>query len=238
MIKPKIVVVIPTYNEVENIGIIINKLNLLELNLGFIIVDDSSPDGTADKAIEISRLLDGTFFRVIRRERKSGIAKAYIQGFTEAINSGADIIIQMDADLSHPPEKIKDLVIELNEFDVVIASRYISEGGTDKEYGIFRLLLSKYSNFFIRIFLGIKVFDITSGYKGYKSEVLKQIDFKKIISTGYIFQSEMIFECNKKNFKMKEIPYVFRSRNFGNSKLTIKIIIEAVYKLFLISLKK
>ena len=108
MITPKIIVVIPTYNEVENIGIIINELNLLELNLGFIIVDDSSPDGTADKAIEISRLLDGTFFRVIRRERKSGIAKAYIQGFTEAINSGADIIIQMDADLSHPPEKIKD----------------------------------------------------------------------------------------------------------------------------------
>ena len=187
MITPKIIVVIPTYNEVENIGIIINELNLLELNLGFIIVDDSSPDGTADKAIEISRLLDGTFFRVIRRERKSGIAKAYIQGFTEAINSGADIIIQMDADLSHPPEKIKDLVIELNEFDVVIASRYIPDGGTDKEYGIFRLLLSKYSNFFIRVFLGIKVFDITSGYKGYKSAVLKQIDFKKLYRQDIFF---------------------------------------------------
>ena len=233
-----IVVIIPTYNEIENIDLVINKLKSIDKKLRLIIVDDSSADGTALKAKEIAKKSDKGFIKVIQRNRKMGLGTAYIRGFTEALKSNAQIVIQMDADLSHPPHKLDDFINILKNYDVVIGSRYISGGGIDPKCGILRILLSKFSNFLIRKILGVKIIDVTSGFKAYRREVLEKIQLDKFLSSGFIFQSEIIFECYRENFKMKEIPYFFESRNFGESKLSFGVIFEALIKLILIRLKK
>ncbi|GIT16762.1 MAG: hypothetical protein CM1200mP38_4190 [Dehalococcoidia bacterium] len=230
--KNSIFVVIPTFNEAENISELTSRLINLDLtNLRIIFIDDNSPDGTSEAIKRVSEKFETNKIQLIRRARKSGLGSAYIEGFTSALNQGAEIIVQMDADLSHKPEYVKELINHLTNNDCVVGSRYIEGGGLDKNWDFKRKMLSSIANFGIRLAAGIKTHDATSGFKAYRSESLKQIDFSTIQSNGFGFQAEIAFIMEHKNFRIKEYPITFFDRLRGDSKMSINIIFEALWRL-------
>ncbi len=217
-------IVIPTYNEAENIEKLIQQIFALNINqLNIIIVDDNSTDGTGQLADKLSQHYPIT---VIHRQGKLGLGSAYIAGFKKAFSLGAEIVFEMDADFSHNP---KDLPIMINTikqgYDVVIGSRRI-QGGNVKGWSWWRNLQSQAAMNFAKIILNLKTKDLTAGYRGYRVKTLQQINLDNIKSNGYAFQEEMIYLCEKFNFKIKEIPVTFIDRQFGKSKLGLKDIIE------------
>ncbi|MFH1564692.1 MAG: polyprenol monophosphomannose synthase [bacterium] len=221
-----IFIIIPTYNEKENIENLINKIFGFNIaNLNILIVDDNSPDGTG----KIVRGLVEKYknhLRLIQRSKKMGIGNAYICGFKYAIEKNADLIFEMDADFSHDPKYIPNFIEEIkNGNNVVIGSRKI-KGGKIEGWNLERKFMSLGAMFFARIILGIKTKDVTSGYRCYKKKALLQINLDKIKSNGYAFQEEMIYLCEKKGFKIKEIPITFIDRKLGKSKLGHKDIFE------------
>jgi len=218
------IVIIPTYNEKENIEILIREILSLNLSLDILVIDDNSPDGTG----QILRNLKSKIgqLQVIHRDQKSGLASAYLKGFHYALAQGYDYIFQMDADLSHQPKFLPLLWEKLQENDLVIGSRYI-EGGGIVGWPWYRLFLSRFASFYARTILGVSIHDFTGGFNGYKREVLAKIDFDKIISQGYAFLLELKYKAVKKGFKAKEIPIVFIERRQGKSKISKRIIWEA-----------
>ena len=175
--EKNVAVIVPTYNEAENIPALSRRLSALDIeNLRLIIVDDNSPDGTADVAKSVESEFKGSI-DVISRESKQGLGTAYIAGFSHALDQDADFIIQMDADLSHSPEYIPAFLEELSDNDVVVGSRYIKGGGVDKSWTLKRRLLSSWGNIFIRSITGVKVKDVTSGFKAYRRDALGKLDF-------------------------------------------------------------
>ncbi|MCG8341051.1 MAG: polyprenol monophosphomannose synthase [Cytophagales bacterium] len=222
-------VIIPTYNERENIVSLIKAIFSLSTNFHLLIVDDASPDGTA----QIVKKLISTYpdrLHLICREEKWGLGTAYVEGFKFALKNGYDYILQMDADFSHDP---KDLVRLYNtckaeNYDLVIGSRYIS-GVNVVNWPIGRVLLSYFASFFVRFITGLPIMDTTAGFKCYTKEVLETIDLDKIQFIGYGFQVEMLFLAWKYGFKLKEIPIVFTDRVRGVSKMSKSIISEAVF---------
>lgn len=229
----KATIIIPTYNESENIPNLIEKLNVLnerirhECELKIIFVDDNSPDKTVD-AIEEERA-NATFdIQVIKREGKLGLGTAYIRGFQEAIGQGAKYIIQMDADLSHDPITIQRMLEELQLNDFVIGSRYI-RGGQLPPWSPLRKLISKGGNLYSRIVLGFDIHDYTGGFNAYNRKVLESIDLDKITSNGYSFQIEMKYRSKQNNYCFKEVPIHFHDRTKGQSKFSSKIFFEAMF---------
>ncbi|HEX55445.1 MAG: polyprenol monophosphomannose synthase [Candidatus Altiarchaeales archaeon] len=216
MISP----IIPTYNERENIKVLIPEIfkvfeeNGIEGNL--IIVDDNSPDGTA---LEVKKLEEKYPITLIKRNKKLGIGSAYTTGFKLALERKADIVFEMDADLSHNPREIPNFVKNLNKYDVVIGSRYV-KGGKIDGWSLWRKIISRGANSIARIMLGLNIRDITSGYRAYKSEVLESIELDKIKSNGYAFQAEILFMAKENGFRIKEIPIEFIDRRKGKSKLS------------------
>jgi len=223
----KSLVIIPTYNEIENISSIIKAVLQKKENFHILIVDDKSPDGTAER---VKELIQGHKNRLFleQRDKKLGLGSAYIHGFKWAIKNNYDYIFEMDADFSHNPDDLPRLLENCvtDGSDVCIGSRYVP-GGKILNWPKNRYLLSYYASFYVRIILGINIKDTTAGFKCYSRKVLEKIDLDNIWFVGYAFQIEMKFSAIKHGFIVNEIPIVFKDRELGNSKMNISIFQEA-----------
>jgi dolichol-phosphate mannosyltransferase len=219
-------IIIPTYNEAENINRVVKGIFDQALPLDVLVVDDASPDGTGDVVEEMrageSRL------HLLRRGGKMGLGSAYLDGMRWALERSYDWIFEMDADLSHDPKYLPDLFWALKETDLVIGSRYI-KGVNVVNWPLTRLLLSWYANLYARVITGLPVQDCTSGFKGFRRRVLESIDFNKVRSDGYAFQIEMVFRAWKAGFRVVEVPIVFVDRRSGVSKMSQGVVWEAIW---------
>jgi len=223
----KTLVVIPTYNEIENIEKIILKLMSVDEGIHALIVDDNSPDGTGSRADDLMSSCRGRV-HVIHRPHKMGMGRAYVDGFKWALKRGYELICEMDADFSHDPDDVKRLLGNMNICDLCIGSRYVRDAGV-VNWPIWREILSRSANFYVKAITGMPVFDGTAGFKCYKKEVLDNIDLDNIRSEGYAFQIEMHYKTWKKGFKIIEIPIIFTERRQGRSKMSRQIIFEAFF---------
>ena len=230
-----IIVIIPTYNEAENIQQIIEGVFSLGINASCLVIDDNSPDGTA-RLVEALKVRY-TNLHLITREKKLGFHSAYIEFFNYSLKSGYNTVVQMDADLSHQPADIPSLVSLLDKYDLVIASRYIKGGGV-LNWPLQRVLLSRLANLFAKTLLGIPINDLTSGFKAMKRGVLENINFSGIASKGYAFQIEMCLRAFRKNISIIEYPIIFQGRRKEKSKMSAGVILEAILKVLFLSFKR
>lgn len=219
------IVIIPTFNELDNVRKLIPFLLDNYKDLDILIVDDNSPDGTAGYVKEMST--QNNRVRIIERPRKMGLGTAYVAGFNYMLQNGYDYAFQMDADFSHDPKEIANFLEAIKEYDLVIGSRYIN-GVNVINWPMQRLLLSYFANKYTQLVTGIPVHDATGGFKCFRRKVLEAIDLSKIKSNGYSFQIEMNFKAWKAGFRIKEIPIIFIDRVMGNSKMSKKIVREAI----------
>jgi len=222
----KAIVIVPTYNEADNIESLIEKILSVDNSLNVLVVDDNSPDGTAEIVKKITE--KDVRVHLIQRAGKLGLGTAYIEGFKYALANGFEAIFEMDADFSHNPEDIPRFLEALKDADLVIGSRYLT-GVNVVNWPLRRLVLSYFANLYTRIITGMPVRDATGGYKCFRAEALKQIDLNKVKTNGYGFQIEMNFRFWAKGFRIKEIPIIFIDRRNGVSKMNKKIIFEAVF---------
>lgn len=229
-----VAVVVPTYNEAANLPELAERIFALGIpNARLIVVDDSSPDGTAQLARELSRKFDGRV-EVVQRPGKQGLGTAYVQGFSRALADGAEYVLQMDADLSHTPEYIPSFLEALKDADVVVGSRYARGGGVDKKWSLKRRLLSSSANLGIRMAAGLRVKDATSGFKAFRSSVLKSLEGMNFKCRGFGFQAEVAHACQRRGYKVVEYPIIFVDRTRGKSKMSLSIILEALWRLWLL----
>jgi dolichol-phosphate mannosyltransferase len=219
------VVVIPTYNERDNLARLVDSVLSQGENVSVLIVDDNSPDGTGILADELSS--GNNRVTVLHRSGKLGLGSAYRQGFKFALNMGADCIVEMDADFSHDPAMLPRFFEMLENYDVVIGSRYL-HGISVVNWPLRRLMLSYFASVYTRIITGLSVSDCTSGFKCFKRSVLEAIELEDIKSDGYSFQIEMNYRCMEKGFRIGELPIIFIDRHAGSSKMSKKIVREAV----------
>jgi dolichol-phosphate mannosyltransferase len=231
----KTLIIIPTYNEIENIGRIIPKVHENISDAHILVVDDNSPDGTGEFVDTLSAKDER--IHVLHREGKQGLGTAYIAGFRYAIEKKYDYVFEMDADLSHDPKELPNFLRQLEDYDLVLGSRYI-KGVNVINWPLRRLLLSYFANMYVRIIAGLPIKDATGGFKGFRREVLEKIKLDKVHSGGYSFQVEMTFYAFHKGFKIKEIPIIFYDRTLGESKMSTKIIREALMMVWRLRLKK
>jgi dolichol-phosphate mannosyltransferase len=233
----KSIIIVPTYNEKDNIEILIRRIADLSIDgLQVCVVDDNSPDGTG--AIVEKLIIEFPFVTAIHRKEKLGLGSAYISGFKRALGEGVDFVFEMDADLSHNPDDIPRFLEEIEKGnDVVIGSRRIPEGGVEN-WSVVRNWMSKGAMWFSRVMLGLKTRDVTSGFRCYSRKVIESIDWEKIKGNGYSFQEETIYLCEKKGFKVKEIPIVFKDRTYGHSKLSKREIINFFITIVRLRFKK
>lgn len=229
-----VLVIIPTYNEIENVKKIIPVVLEQNENIDVLIVDDNSPDKTGDYVESLSK--DNNRIKLIRREKKLGLGTAYITGFKYAVAHKYDYVFEMDADFSHDPNEINNFLEAIKDADVVLGSRYIN-GVRVLNWPMHRLLLSYFASVYTRIITGLPVKDATGGFKCFRIEVLKAIDLDRIKSNGYSFQIEMTFKAYKKGFRIKEIPIVFLDRVKGKSKMSKKIVREAIFMVWKLRLR-
>ncbi len=236
----KIVVVVPTYNERENLPVLAGLLSDLNLpGLELLVVDDNSPDGTGDVADELAKKSPQAV-GVLHRTVKDGLGRAYVAGITRALDEGADIVIQMDADLSHPASVVPTMVEMLRTTDaaVVIGSRYVPGGSAAAEWGWHRRALSAWANFYVNAILRLHVKDATAGFKAWKADTLRAIDVTTIQSNGYSFQVEMNYRAVKQKLKIVEVPIHFEERVEGASKMTLKVQLESALTPWKLLLRK
>lgn len=229
MADKKSVVIIPTFNEMENIPNLIPKVLSKDESLEVLIVDDNSPDGTAAFVEELMK--SNSKIHLIKRAHKMGLGTAYITGFKYALEHNFDYIFEMDADFSHNPKEIVNFLKAIKNHDLVLGSRYIN-GVNVVNWPMRRLILSYFANIYTKVITGMHIKDATGGYKCFRREVLEAINLDKIKSNGYAFQIEMTFKAWKKGFKIKEIPIIFIDRVKGTSKMSKKIVREAVMRVW------
>lgn len=226
-------VVIPTYNEAENIERLLETVfNLGIPDLQVIIVDDNSPDGTGVLAEQLGRERYWGSLEVLHRPGKLGLGPAYLAGFKRALEKGAAYIVEMDADFSHDPATLKRFREAIEEAEVVVGSRYVAGGSLDKRWTLLRRIISKGGSIYSRAILGLKVHDATAGFKMFRREVLERLPLDQIRSNGYCFQVEIAYLCQKYNFKVKEVPIHFNERVAGVSKMSPRIALEAAWKVW------
>jgi dolichol-phosphate mannosyltransferase len=233
-ISRKLLVVIPTYNEVLNIEKLIKKIRKCVGNCGVLIVDDNSPDGTAKVVKEMQA--DDKNIHLIEREAKLGLATAMKRGFDWGLRQGYEYLCEMDADLSHHPKYLKIFIEKIRKFDFVVGSRYV-EGGGVLNWPLRRRILSKLGSLYARLILAAPIHDFTGGYNMWRRQVLETLDLESIKSEGYGFLIEMKHKAFKKGFSSIEIPIVFEDRTRGVSKISKKIILEAIWKVPLFRLR-
>lgn len=230
----KTFVIIPTYNEADNLSAITAELFALDIeDLQILIIDDNSPDGTGQLVDELIEHSYPNRLHVIHREGKLGLGTAYIAGFSWALEQGADYIIQMDADFSHSPSYIPQMLELISDQDVVVGSRYIRGGKLDERWSWWRWFLSWWANsIWTRGILGVKTKDATAGFKCWRRSALERIGLERINSNGYVFQVEMAYVSEKLNFRIKEFPIYFEDRRIGKSKMSVPVKIEAALRVF------
>ncbi|MGC9468023.1 MAG: polyprenol monophosphomannose synthase [Anaerolineae bacterium] len=221
-------VIIPTYNEKENLEPLVEQLLAQPLDLEVVVVDDNSPDGTGEIADRLAVDHPGRV-QVVHRAGKLGLGTAYIAGFRKALEDGADLIVTMDADFSHPPEKVPELAAKAGQgYDLVIGSRYVP-GGQAVECTLPRKMLSWGANTFARTLLGLKAHDTTAGFRCYRRAVLGSIALDQIFSDGYSFLIEMLYKVQRQGWRVGEVPIVFHNRQQGVSKISRNEVYKALY---------
>jgi dolichol-phosphate mannosyltransferase len=231
------VVIIPTFNEIENIEAIIKAVFALNTSFHVLIVDDNSPDGTASKVKELQQEFPKQLHLKVRM-KKSGLGTAYVAGFKWALSHGYDYIFEMDADFSHNPNDLEKLLEAcMNGADVAIGSRY-SNGVNVVNWPLSRVLLSYFASVYVRMITGMKIADATAGFKCYRRQVLEAINLDKIKFVGYAFQIEMKYRAFVKKFKIVEVPIIFTDRTKGQSKMSSGIIREAVVGVIMLRIRK
>ena len=225
-------VVIPTYNEIENLANLVSALFALpQPEISVLVVDDNSPDGTGELAEQLAAEHPNRF-GVIHRPGKQGLGTAYITGFLQALNDGAEAVIQMDADFSHPVEKIPEMAQTLGNCDVVIGSRYVPDGSVDERWPAWRKGLSAFGNFYARTILGLPVRDATGGYRIWRRQVLEDMPLRGVRANGYAFQVETIYIAYRLGYRIQEIPIYFADRRWGTSKMSFQIQEEAALRVW------
>ena len=231
-------VIIPTYNEIENIESIIRTVLTLHKPFHVLIIDDNSPDHTADKVIALQSDFSGKLF-LEKRAKKSGLGTAYVHGFKWALANKYDYIFEMDADFSHNPNDLEKLyhACHLGDADLAIGSRYVT-GVNVVNWPLSRVLLSYFASVYVRFITGMKIHDATAGFVCYKRQVLESIHLDQIKFVGYAFQIEMKYRTFCKNFKISEVPIIFTDRTKGQSKMSNSIIVEAVFGVIALRLKR
>lgn len=236
----RMLVILPTYNESDNIARIVSAIKSLSLNIevSILIIDDNSPDGTGKIAQELSKKNKDVF--VMHRERKLGLGSAYVEGFNFALEKKFDYICEMDADFSHDPKYLIDFYKNIETYDLVTGSRYMN-GISIVDWPLSRLLLSFFANKFVKFITGMPFTDCTGGFKCFRSSVIKDIGPDNIISEGYLFPIETLYRTFKRGYKIKEIPIIFYNRRFGKSKMNKKEILKSlflvIYLRFLVGFK-
>jgi dolichol-phosphate mannosyltransferase len=228
----QISVVVPTFNEAENIVNIVSALFDLPLEgLSVLVVDDNSPDGTGQIADDLSKDHSGRI-SVVHRTGKKGLGSAYIEGFHQSLQLGADAIVQMDADFSHPPEKIVELIENLVGSDVAMGSRYIPGGSLDEHWPMWRKGLSAFGNIYAKTILQLPINDATGGFRAWRKETLLAMPLDRVRSNGYAFQVEMIYLAYRLGCTIHEVPFYFADRKWGTSKMSFAIQLEAAYRVW------
>ncbi len=220
-------VVIPTYNEAENLPRLFSALFDLPIpGLRILVVDDNSPDGTGQLAEDLGKEHPGRV-SVLHRAGKMGLGTAYLAGFQRALAEGAEAVLQMDADFSHPVDKIPLLAQTLEGCDFVIGSRYVQGGSVDHDWPLWRKWLSGFGNLYARTILGMRIRDVTGGFKVWRASTLKAMPLERVRSNGYVFQVEMNYLASRLGFRSAEVPIYFADRRWGKSKMNFRIQIEA-----------
>jgi len=224
-----ITIVLPTYNEAENLPKLVSALLSLPLDLDILVVDDHSPDGTGQIADGLSKDHPGQI-AVLHRAKKGGLRSAYIEGFHKALDLDGEAIVQMDADFSHDPAVLQEMVRRIASSDVVIGSRYVKGGSLDDRWAAWRKSLSAFGNFYARTILGFPLHDVTAGYRMWRRDVLQAMPLNRIRSSGYVFQVEMAYVAHLMGYRIVEIPIHFAERVRGKSKMTLRIQLEAAVR--------
>jgi dolichol-phosphate mannosyltransferase len=228
----QIFIVIPTFNEAENIQHLAAELLSLPLEgIHLLIVDDNSPDGTGEVADNLTTQHPGRI-NVLHRTSKKGLGSAYIEGFRLALKSGADVIIQMDADFSHPPEKVLELIKGLEKSDLAMGSRYIPGGKLDEQWPFWRKGLSVFGNLYAKKILRLEVSDATGGFRAWRRDTLLGMPLNRIRSNGYAFQVEMLYVAHRLGYSIVEVPFYFADRKWGTSKMSFAIQSEAAIRVW------
>ncbi len=227
----KITIVIPTYNEAENLSKLVSALFSLPLDLHVLIVDDNSPDGTGRIADELATSHPNRV-GVLHRPGKMGLRSAYLNGFQKVLDGGAQAVVQMDADFSHDPAELVTMAKLIETHDLVLGSRYIPGGSVDERWARWRKSLSSFGNFYARTILNIPLHDVTTGYRMWKRETLLQMPLERVQSSGYVFQVEMAYLTYCLGFDIKETPIYFADRRWGKSKISFKIQVEAALRVW------
>ncbi len=223
----KTTVIVPTYNEAENLPKLVSALFALPLqNLSILVVDDGSPDGTGKVADELAQK-DPAHVSVIHRVGKLGLRTAYMDGFEQAIAQGADVIGQMDADFSHDPGSLVPMHQALDNADVVLGSRYVDGGNVDVRWPLWRKWLSGFGNFYARTILGFELRDVTTGYRLWRREVLQEMPLERVRANGYVFTVEMTYMAYCLKYRFAQVPIYFADRRWGKSKMSFAIQVEA-----------
>lgn len=226
MQRESVTVVVPTYNEAENIELLVRQLLTLPLDVQVVVVDDNSPDGTGEIADRLAA--EDSRVQPLHRPGKLGLGTAYIAGFKHAMERGAALVLSMDADFSHSPRYIPSMVDKMGECDLVIGSRYVRGGGT-RHCTLPRRILSWGANAFAKVTLGLRARDCTAGFRCYRREVLERVGLDQIFSEGYSFLIEMLFRTQRLGYRVGEVPIIFENRQRGASKISRKEILKAVY---------
>jgi dolichol-phosphate mannosyltransferase len=226
-----IVVIVPTFNEAENLPKMVSALFTLPLDLNVLIVDDNSPDGTGQIADDLTAAHPGRM-SVIHRSGKLGLSTAYLEAFRSQFASGVDAIAHMDCDFSHDPAVLVEMAKQIETYDVVFGSRYIPGGSTDMKWPLWRKALSAWGNFYARTILGLPNRDVTGGFRMWRREKLQSLPLERVKSNGYIFTVEMAYLANCMGLKICETPIYFADRRWGKSKMSFKIQAEAAIRVW------
>jgi dolichol-phosphate mannosyltransferase len=223
-------VIMPTYNELENVPRLVPRVLAADPRLEVLIVDDNSPDGTGDLAQTMAA--EEARVHLLRRPGKTGLGPAYLAGFAWGLERGYDLLIEMDADLSHHPDILPAFIEKAHEYDVVLGSRYVGGRVTVVNWPMSRLLISYFGSWYARSITGVPVRDLTGGFNCWRRSVLEALDLSRVESNGYMFQIELKYRAWRKGFEVIEIPIVFTERREGKSKMSKKIVREAVWKVW------
>lgn len=229
-----LVVVVPTYNEAENLPLITEallNLDLGEKQLKILVVDDNSPDGTGRLAEDLAVKHPGRVM-VKHRASKMGLGPAYVEGFRVALENGADFVVEMDADFSHNPKYLQQMARAIEHADVVVGSRYVKGGAVDPKWPVWRKFISWWGSAYARAILGLKVHDATAGFKLFRRRVLETLPMSETRSNGYAFQIEVAYLCQRNGYKVIEVPIVFDDRVIGRSKMSPSIALEAAWRVW------
>jgi len=222
----KTLVIVPTFNEKENLPLLVEAVFNIVPHVNILVVDDGSPDGTGQLADELAGR--DSRIHVMHRTRKEGLGKAYVAGFDWALEHGYELIFEMDCDFSHRPEHLPDFLEAAKDADLVLGSRYIKGGGTEN-WGLSRKIISRGGNMYARAVLGLPYKDLTGGFKCFRRKVLETLDIHNLFSFGYCFQIELTYRAHNRGFKIAQVPIIFPDRTRGQSKMSGKIFKEAFF---------